>query len=110
MFRETIFIISQNYVKISVLQVTYKFFRNWEVIKQLHTAKVIPSGQRCARVIEMGSVDIGLVCILWPHTHYFLPKHTVGGWREEGGGWGSRGEGRVMREEERREREGKEQV
>ena len=58
----------------------------------------------------MGSVDIGLVCILRPHTHYFLPKHTVGG-RKGGGGrkrgeWGSRGEGRVMREEERRGREG----
>lgn len=83
-----------------MLHVTYKFFRNWEVIEQLHTAKVITSGQCCARVVEMGSVDICLVSILWPHTDYLLPEHTVGG--RKGGG------GREVREEGRRGREARE--
>lgn len=82
-----------------MLPLTYKSFRNWEVIEQLHTAKVITSGQYCARVVEMCSVDIRLVRILWPHTDYFFPEHTMGGWREERG-WRKRGRGR--REERKR--------
>ena len=58
---------------------TYKFLRDGEVIKELHTAKVVSCGQGCSRVVEVCRVDVSIVSILGPDTHHLVTKYTARG-------------------------------
>ncbi len=51
---------------------THKLVRDWKSVKELHTAKVIASGQGSARVVEMGSVHITFVSTLGPDPNDFI--------------------------------------
>ena len=67
----------EGWIKKSFTVSTYKLFCNWEVVKQLDTAKVISSGQSSTRVVEVGCIHVCLVSIFGPNSDYLITKHTV---------------------------------